>query len=91
MLEYLNYPQQIVYDVTNELGRCNHSLVHLSRMTLHPQDDYLYLVVGLNTCSRDSIFKYTSWVYNASMKTLVEGVYNLNYPQALNTMLRKMR
>lgn len=89
--DHLNYNREIESVVSQHLRMMNHSFVQMSRMTLHPNDDYLYVVIAKNLYPRDVTKSYTCILYNSSINGLVEGVYNLNYLEALSVLLRKSR
>lgn len=89
--DHLDYSRDLEVIVNQHLKMMNHSFVQMSRMTLHPKDDYLYVVIAKNLYPRDVTKGYTCILYNSSINGLVEGVYNLSYIEALSVLLRKSR
>lgn len=84
-------PETVRSGVDSCLVKNGYSPVFTCRLSEHPDDYYLFLVIakyeGTNEYQKGA---YTSWLYNASVSGLYEGHYDLNLKEALEITAKKL-
>lgn len=89
--DYLNYDRCLEDIVEQHLIAIKHTFISMSRFSLNVRDECYYIVVAKNMYPRDVTKAYSCLLYNSSMDSLLEPIYDLSYVEALSVVVRRSR
>ena len=94
--DFTTLPAEITDMITKAVERLNCTPVLMCRLTNHPEDDYLYAVIGQYTEPHQIYGKaYCVWTANVSRKAesadLHYGSYGVSFKNALKIVDEKIR
>lgn len=90
-LKLTDVSEEVATAIRMEMRRFEYKPVFICRTSEHPDDKYLYSVIGEYTGTAPrSIDTYVCWEFNAGIGGLFWGHYDLNLKQALEIMAEKL-
>lgn len=91
--DYLPIPEQLRLVIAGVCTSKSTDLVFVSRLSLHEEDDYLYLVIAKKWRPTFQDKPYIVWVCNTTGDTIsfFDGKYDLNLRTALQIGAKKIR
>ena len=89
---YLEIPAEVIEKINNcvKLYEMSSKAVFITKLSCHPDDDYLYIVIAQTANSKDPSSNYILWEYNADYNNLYWGHYNINFKEAMRIISEKI-
>lgn len=87
VFNYTSIGEDVVKAARAELAKLGYQLVHIAKKSDHPEDNYLYIVVGKQKSGRQA---YSVWTLNTSVFGLGYGHYELNYITAMKVYVESL-
>jgi hypothetical protein len=87
---YTSVDPIIVERIRRRCEELNYELAFTTKLSCHPDDDYLYIVIAQTANSKDPSSNYILWEYNADCNNLYWGHYNINFKEAMRIISEKI-
>lgn len=89
LFDYLDVPKRVVKAIKEKARQVGngYNVLLISRYSTHPGDSHLYVVLALG----GPIQSYVTWLYNASIRSLECGHYDMDFKTALLDFVSRLK